>query len=99
MAGPEEATILGRALDESPAHILCLDDDVPALSKLEAELIRNFRILPENDRKQYVDRITLFAQAYKIPVPGARMTESGYPQKKRPKAEAKSRSVKAGGKR
>lgn len=85
MPGPEEAILLAEAMGESPAHILCLDDDMPALSKLEAELIRNMRILPENERAQYAERIAALAMAYKKPVPDKRVSATAYNSKKRPK--------------
>lgn len=89
LPGPEEASILGEALGEAPAHILCLDDDMPALSKLEADLIRNLRALPENERAQYADRIAALASAYKKPVPDKRVMGTGFNPKKRPKAPVK----------
>lgn len=91
MPGPEEAILLAEALGESPAHILCLDDDMPALSKLEAELIRNMRILPENERDQYAERIAALALAYKKPVPDKRVSATAYNSKKRPKTASPSK--------
>ena len=88
LPGPDEAVILGEALGESPAHILCLDDDMPALSKFEAELIGNLRALPENERAQYAERIAALAMAYKKPVPDKHVTRTAYNPKKRPKTPA-----------
>lgn len=89
MPGPEEATIFAEALGEAPAHILCLDDDMPALSKWEAKLISDLRALPENERQQYADRIAMLAAAYKTPVPNERVLRTAYNPQKRPKAAAK----------
>jgi transcriptional regulator with XRE-family HTH domain len=78
MPGPVEATILGTAFDVSPAHILCLDDEMPVLSKDEAELIRNIRALPENQRNEYGRRIAGLAMAYREPVTDERVNETGF---------------------
>lgn len=73
MPGPVEAVVLGTVFEVSPAHILCLDDDMPALSKMEADLIRNFRTLPENQRDEYAERIATLALAYRKPVTDERV--------------------------
>jgi transcriptional regulator with XRE-family HTH domain len=86
MPGPEEASILGAALGESPAHILCLDDDMPALSKNEAKLINDLRALPERDRAAYADKIAALALAHKMPVPDARLLDTGFNPDRRPTA-------------
>jgi transcriptional regulator with XRE-family HTH domain len=85
MPGPEEATALAEALGESPAHILCLDDDMPALSKTEAQLIHDLRALPENEREEYAERISSLAKIYKKPVPDERLMRTAYNPGKRPK--------------
>lgn len=89
LPGPEEATLLGLALGESPAHVLCLDDGMPALTKDEAKLISDLRVLPEDQRQQYAERISLLAHAYRKPVPTARVMRTGYNPKRRPKAKPK----------
>lgn len=89
MIGPEEAVLLGDALGESPAHIFCLDDDMPALSKIESKLINDLRALPEEQRAAYAERIALLAAAYKTPVPTDRVLETGYNPKTRPRGKAK----------
>ena len=89
MPGPEQATILAEAFGESPAHILCLDEGMPALSKVEAQLILDLRTLPEDQRSQYASRIHLLAQAYKVPVPTETVLATGYNPAVRPdKAKA-----------
>lgn len=83
LPGPAEAVILGKLFAVAPAHILCLDDeDVPALSKLEADLILNFRTLPENERESYRKRIETLAMAYRVSVPDERVEETGYRARK-----------------
>lgn len=86
MLGVWEAALLGPILEESPAHLLCLDEeDMPALSKKEAELIRNFRVLPENQREEYAERIESLALAYRKPISDERVRRTAYNPKKRPK--------------
>jgi transcriptional regulator with XRE-family HTH domain len=68
LPGPAEAVLLAKALHSSPAHILCLDNDVPVLSPDEVKLLRSFRALPENIRNEYVERIVALALAFKKPV-------------------------------
>lgn len=89
LPGPEEITKLAKALGEAPAHILCLDDDMPALSKAEAQLINDLRALPEDQRAVYAERIHLLAQAYKVPVPDGRLLTTGFNPATRPKVKAK----------
>ncbi len=84
MPGPEEATIIADALGEAPAHILCLDDNMPALSKTEAKLIEDLRALPEDQRVEYAERIAILASAYKKAVPHERLMRTNYNPGKRP---------------
>jgi len=84
MPGPEEATIIADALGEAPAHVLCMDNEMPALSKIEAKLIQDLRVLPENEREQYAERIAMLAAAYKKPVPNDRVMRTAYNPKQRP---------------
>ena len=91
MPGPEQASILAEAFGESPAHILCLDDaDMPSLSKAEAKLITDLRVLPEDQRAEYAKRIALLAMAYKVPIPTAKVMDTGYNPDRRPKAKTRS---------
>lgn len=83
----KEAEILAEALGEAPAHVLCLDDDMPALSKSEAQLIADLRALPEKDRAQYASKISALALAHKLPVPDERVLRTAYNPDNRP-AEA-----------
>lgn len=85
MPGPAEAVILGAVFEVAPAHVLCLDDDMPALSKEEADLIRNFRALPENQRQEYSERIADMALIYKKPVAHERLLKTGLGPRKRPR--------------
>lgn len=92
LPGPEEAVTLARAFGESPAHILCLDDEMPGLTKDEASLIADLRALPEDQRASYVQRIHLLAQAYKVPVPPERVLETGYNPAHRPEIKPKTKA-------
>lgn len=89
LPGPEEAVIIAEAFGESPAHILCLDEGMPALSKAEAQLILDLRVLPEDQRSQYAERIHLLAQAYKVPVPAEKVLATGYNPAKRPTSKVR----------
>ena len=71
--GIPEAKILAKAYQVTAAHLLCLDDDSPVLSKEEQEHIRNLRSLPENERNGYIRRIAAVALAYKEPVADERI--------------------------
>lgn len=84
LPGPEEAVLLGQALGEAPAHILCLDDGMPALSREEATMIANLRALPESERAAYFRRIASLATVYKDAVPDERLLETGYSPSRRP---------------
>jgi transcriptional regulator with XRE-family HTH domain len=71
--GIPEAKILAKAYGTTAAHVLCLDDDNPVLSKAEQDLIKNLRALPENERFGYMRRIAAVALAYKEPVADERI--------------------------
>jgi transcriptional regulator with XRE-family HTH domain len=71
--GVAEAGILAKAYGTTAAHLLCLDDDQPVLSKVEQEHIRNLRALPENERNGYIRRVAAVALAYKEPVTDERV--------------------------
>lgn len=66
--GPQEVVTLARALQERPAYLMGLEDEV-ALSPEEWALIRNLRTLPERDRLAYSRRIEQLAMVYREPVP------------------------------
>lgn len=81
-----EAMVLAEALGESPSHILCLDnEDMPALSKREAQLIHDMRALPEDQRTKWLNSIALMAAAYKAtPQTDAAVERTAYNPKNRP---------------
>jgi transcriptional regulator with XRE-family HTH domain len=74
--GIPEAKILAKAYGTTAAHVLCLDDDNPVLSKAEQDLIKNLRALPENERHGYMRRIAAVALAYKEPVADERIPDT-----------------------
>lgn len=69
---PDQIIKLASALGESPAYLGCLDigDD---MTEEEQRLIRNFRALPEKDRKDYARRIESIALLYKEPTPDEKL--------------------------
>jgi hypothetical protein len=62
---------------------------MPALSKAEAQVIIDLRVLPEDQRTQYASRIHLLAQAYKTAAPDERVLATGFTPERRPKTKAK----------
>ncbi len=56
-----EAIALGKALGVSAAHILCLDDDNPVLSRAERDHIRYLRAMPEKQRMEQMRHIAAMA--------------------------------------
>lgn len=65
-----EAAVLSRAFGTSTGHLLCLDDQMPALSQEEIAVIRDLRDIPKNERQQYMERIHALAEAHRKPIPG-----------------------------
>ena len=82
MLKPQEARILGEALNVEPAYLMCLEGG--EMLPEEVDLLANWRALPEKDRKEYSRRISALALVYKEPVPDERLT--GFPA---PEAKAK----------
>jgi transcriptional regulator with XRE-family HTH domain len=74
LLGPEEALLLGAAFDVPPAYILCVDDDM-LLDKVERQLVKDFRALPERDRMDYARRIGGLAATYRDAVPDERVAK------------------------
>ena len=80
--GALEAWELAKALGSSPAHLLCVEGE-EGMSPEEATLLRSWRALPENDRKEYARRIEVLALAYREPVPDERVARAVRPARKR----------------
>ena len=74
LPGPAEAVVLATVYGVTPAFILCLDDDMP-LDKIERQLIKDFRTLPERERMDYARRIGGLAATYRDPVPDERVAQ------------------------
>ena len=68
---PQEARILGKALNCDPAYLMCLEGG--EMLPEEVELLSNWRALPEKDRREYSRRISALALVYKEPVPDERL--------------------------
>lgn len=66
MPGPKEANIMANALACDAAWLMCLQLE---MNKEELDLLRNFRALPEKDRKSYYRRIEVLSMAYREPTP------------------------------
>jgi transcriptional regulator with XRE-family HTH domain len=64
---PKEALALGKALGVNPSYLMCLEGD-DGMNQEEMNLIRDWRALPENQRKEYARRIGTLALAYREPV-------------------------------
>lgn len=88
----EGAVILAGVFGCSAAHILCLDDDQPILSALEARLIDDLRVLPAAEQQAYARRITTLALAYREAVPDEAMVESGFASPTHRKAKQRGKS-------
>jgi transcriptional regulator with XRE-family HTH domain len=73
--GVEEAELLATIYGVPAAFLLCVDDDMTANNKVERDLLRDFRALPENERVAYAQRISALASAYRHPVPDERVAQ------------------------
>jgi transcriptional regulator with XRE-family HTH domain len=92
--GIPEAKILAKAYGITAAHLLCLDEDSPVLSKVEQEHIRALRALPENERNGYMRRIAAVAMAYREPVADERVPGAFTKPPAKPKTPLRHRAVK-----
>lgn len=72
--GIKEALALGKILGVNASHLLCIDGEDGEMTQQEAELLRNYRALPENERGAYARRIEVLAMAYKEPVPDEKLS-------------------------
>ena len=90
--GIPEAKVLAKAYGTTAAHLLCLDDDNPVLSKAERDHIRNIRALPENERNGYFRRVAAVALAYKDPVADERIPTAFAKAKPTPDKDARSKA-------
>jgi transcriptional regulator with XRE-family HTH domain len=82
-----EARILASALGCSAAHLLLLEED---MTKDEIDLLRNYRALPEKDRKDYSRRIAAVATIYREPVADEKLVGWHAPGKQHPQKAHKS---------
>lgn len=77
---PQEARILGKALNVEPSYLMCLEGG--EMLPEETELLSNYRALPEKDRKDYSRRIAALALLYKEPVADERLKGFRAPEAK-----------------
>lgn len=68
MPGPDEISILAKALKRRPAYLMALDDPQTAL---EEKMVRNWRTLNERDRMEFYRQIETLAMASRDPVQDA----------------------------
>lgn len=71
--GIQEAEILGKALHVQPGYIMGVTTLKTPLNPIEEELVKNWRVLPENERESYFKRIEALALAYRTPVADERL--------------------------
>jgi transcriptional regulator with XRE-family HTH domain len=83
--GTLEAKILAAALQCTAAYLLLLEED---MTKDEIDLLRNYRALPEKDRKDYSRRISAIATIYKEPVPDEKLVGWNAPSARQPRPKA-----------
>lgn len=74
MLKAQEALVLAPALGVNAPYLLCVEEG--DMTTEELELLRNWRALPENERKQYARRIGVLALAYREPIPDERVERS-----------------------
>lgn len=77
---PQEARILGKALNSDPAYLMCLEGG--EMLPEEVDLLSNWRALPEKDRRDYSRRISALALVYKEPVADERVKGFRAPEAK-----------------
>jgi transcriptional regulator with XRE-family HTH domain len=91
--GIQEAEILAKALHVQPGYVMGVTTLKTPLNELEEELVRNWRVLPENERDSYFKRIEALALAYRTPVADERLGDKWQapqqPQQKEPKPKPK----------
>ena len=66
--GIQEAEILAQAMHVQAAYLMGISALKNPLTPIEEELIKNWRILPQNERSNYFKRLEALALAYRIPV-------------------------------
>ena len=86
LPGLDESQVLARLYKVPSAYILCLDSDdsMVLTDKLEQQLIRDYRTLPERDRADYARRIAALANVYRDPVADERTAGIPLPPTKTP---------------
>lgn len=72
MPKPEEAKLLGEFYGVPAAYIMCLDAE-DEMNKEEFEMLRDYRRLPENERRDYARRIQALALVYRDAMPDERL--------------------------
>lgn len=63
--GPREAILLARVLHVDAAYLLCVEEQ--SMTEQERELLRSFRVLPENERNRLLRETQAKALLHKEP--------------------------------
>jgi transcriptional regulator with XRE-family HTH domain len=87
--GIQEAEILAKALHVQPAYIMGITTLKTPLNLIEEELVKNWRVLPENERESYFKRIETLALAYRTPVADERLGDKWQAPAPQERQEAK----------
>ncbi len=83
--GPAEALVLAGALKVRAAYIMGVDDVQLHITTQEESLIRNWRVLPENQRMQYFRQLEQMAMAHRDPITDAQVEKHFPAAPKHPK--------------
>lgn len=72
---PGEIKILADFYGVPGSYLMCLDEDGD-MNQEEMDFLRNYRRLPENERKAYARRIQVMALAYRDPLPDEKLPKT-----------------------
>lgn len=72
LAGPEELWLFSRYYGVPAAYLGCLEEE-GNMTREEFDLLKNYRILPENERHAYFRRIETLALTYRDPLPDEKL--------------------------
>lgn len=90
--GPPEAVILAKALGKRPAYLMAIDDAQLPIFPKEEELIKNWRVLPENERMSRFREIEQLAMVYRDAVPNTKVEHLSAKGKTSPLQKSKVRN-------
>lgn len=76
LAKPGEIRVLAKFYGASAAYLGCLDVEEDEVTQDEMDLLRNYRKLPENERRSYLRRIAALAMIHSDPLPDERLPKA-----------------------